>query len=256
MVTALENDDQQANLAGHMLQARDATSFVQQLRAATPALQQFTRNVRGASQAQSNWTSFAAVKGAWAATSYVGRNIGSASGSSFLERRLDWALFGAGTGGTSAIGKGLVASARAGELSYSSDSGLSIGTTGTQAISFYAAKWLADKTGLDPFGTGVQAISKGAEETAALTSKIARYGGTVTPEFRNFYMQLKTAENDRAIQEEQKVQRLAYGMLGTREQQSSQPNITNETLKEIGGYLAEIKNAMMNWITGHSAGGG
>lgn len=42
MVTALDNDEQQSNLAGHMLQARDVTAFAVSLRQATPAVQQFT----------------------------------------------------------------------------------------------------------------------------------------------------------------------------------------------------------------------
>lgn len=255
MVTALENDDQQSNLAGHMLQARDVTAFTVSLRNAVPAVQQFTAATRGGSSSLSMAPTLAAVKGAWAGASYVGRNIGSATGSSFLERRLDWGLFGAGTAGAGVLGSSLLASANAGQLSYSMNQGLSIGQVGANAITHKALTALLEKTGLDPFG--VAAINEGQAKTAQVFGDIARYGGKVDPAERDWYLQLEVDKANRGIIEEREVAKAAARLVGQKEMGSATPGDPIDALMQINGLLQQIYSAIATKFSfGSPAGGG
>lgn len=238
MVTRLEDDDAQQNLAGAMLQARDVTAFTVSLRQATPAVQQFTAAARGNMQQGQNWTSLAAVKGAWAGARYVGSQIGSSSGSSFLERRLDWGLFGAGTAGAGVLGSSLLASANAGQLSYSMNQGLSIGQVGANAITHKALTALLEKTGLDPFG--VAAINEGQARTAQVFSDIARYGGKVDPAERDWYLSLEVDKANRGIIEEREVARAAARLVGQKEMGSATPGDPIDALMQLNGWLQQI----------------
>lgn len=255
MVTALDNDEQQSNLAGHMLQARDVTAFAVSLRQATPAVQQFTAATRGGLQQGQNWTSLAAVKGAWAATSYVGRNIGSASGSSFLERRLDWGLFGAGTAGAGVLGSSLLASANAGQLSYSMNQGLSIGQVGANAITHKAATAMFEKTGIDPFG--VQAINMGIGDAQQVFGEIARYGGKVDPGEREWYTRLMVDQRDRQLAEERNVYNFGASLVNQKPMLSATPGADpTPILQDVASSLKQIAEALMNKVLGVATGGG
>ena len=162
----------QLQAAAQHQQQQAIAAFVGAIRTATPAL----TAMAGVARSAASQASFGARVG-YGAVNYVARNIGSASGSSFLERRLDWALFGVGTAGAGAIGRGLFHGIQAGELSYSTQTGLSAGASVTNSITYGVLGAIYKATGISIQGQG--ALMGAEEQTKSFTSEIARYGGKV-----------------------------------------------------------------------------
>lgn len=231
-------------------------NFVASLRQATVSVRDFSAGTKAAVMGGRRFetTGFGALN-------YVAGQIGSKSGSSFLERRLDWALFGAGTSGASVLGQSLMVGLNAGDISYNTRTGLHVGQTAQDAVKYNAGKAVFQKTGADPFG--VAAIMGGEQSTADVTGRVARYGGNVTPSWRTWVMQVKTAESNREIYERQQVNKLAAAMYGGTYQSSSMPTGSKsnddkllEVLQLIQGAITQIKVDFANWLSGGHGGTG
>lgn len=269
MPTPLPFTWQQANiaqnvLAAHAQQAQNQqaafyqrqnqqamAAFTGALRLATPALVA----VAGVARSAGSQASFGARVG-YGAVNYVAKNIGSATGSSFIERRLDWALFGIGTTGAGVLAQGLLRGAQTGQLSYDRHSGLQVGSAVTNSVTYGALGAVYKSLGVDIAGQG--ALMGAAERTATFTSEIARYGGKVTPEFRQWYFDLKAQEEARALEESKQVALYsatpeARGKV-MNAPSSSPFTLDNgkfvEVLEKINATMEDIKSMFMWWFTG------
>lgn len=262
MPTPLDDDDAQRGVAGDLSNAQAIRNFAQAVRQATPAVQQFTTTVRtssggggglGAAAGSALGAAFRGGRTAFNALGAIAGQVGSPT-SSFIERRLDWALFGAGTAGAGVLGSSLLASANAGQLSYSLNQGLSIGQVGANSITYKAAQAVFEKTGVDPFG--VAAITGGERKAADITSEIARFGGKVTPGLRQAVLARSIDEEDRAIAERKLVNQAASAEVGRRQMLSATPGADPvPVLQETNNLLKQIHDAIMNKVGSILSGG-
>lgn len=225
-------------------------AFTGALRLATPALVA----VAGVGRSAGSQASFGARVG-YGAVNYVAKNIGSSSGSSFLERRLDWALFGMGTGGASVLAQGMLTGARTGDLTYDTSSGLTAGGVTRNAITYGATKFIYNALGVNIAGTG--ALVGAEERTAAFTTEIARNGGKVDSAFRNWYMSLQVQRENAALNEANLVSQLAAtpqmraladaGGEASKPTSFSNPKFV-QILESINGTMDEIYDLFHNWL--------